>query len=100
MRTYRRPRPQCYLCHNRVHFADWEVKLLETDYLPFLLNLPHAEQLYDNRRLALACDQCFYTILFQYLDQERDNLPLDQRTYTWQCTYVHENERFFKDEHY
>ena len=98
MKRYRRPRPQCYLCRCRVNFVDWEVKLLETDRLPFLFSLPHSEQLYDHRRLALTCDQCFYTILFQYLDQERDNLPLEKRTYTWQCTYSYETERIFKEE--
>ena len=96
-KTYRRPRPQCYLCHCHVKFSDWEIKFLETDHLPFLLNLSNHEQLYDNQRLALVCDQCFYTILFQYLDQQRENIPNDKRTYSWQCTYSYENEHLFKD---
>jgi hypothetical protein len=96
-KTYRRPRPQCYLCHCHVNFIDWEIKLLETDHLSFLLNLFNHEQLYDNQRLALVCDQCFYTILFQYIDQQRENIPNDKRTYSWQCTYSYENEHLFKD---
>lgn len=94
---YRRPHPQCYLCRNRLTFVDWEIKFLDTEYLPFLLNLPnHDEQLYDNQRLALTCDQCFYTILFQYIDQEREHIPQHKRTYTWQCTYSYENEQYFR----
>jgi hypothetical protein len=97
IKTYRRPRAQCYVCHCRLNFLDWEIKLLETEYLPFLLNFSHKEQLYDNQRLALACDQCFYTLLFQYIDQEKRNIPNQQRTYSWQCTYSYENEQFLKD---
>lgn len=95
--AYRRPRPQCYLCRRRVNFVDWEVKLLETEHFPFLLalgkeNRTLQDQLYDNRRLALACDQCFYALLFQYLEQQRQGVPLQHRTYSWQCTYSHETE--------
>lgn len=95
-KSYRRPRPQCYLCHNRLNFIDWEIKFLDSEYLPFLLNQSNHEQLYDNQRLALTCDQCFYTILFQYIDQQRNNIPQDKRTYTWQCTYSYENEQYFQ----
>lgn len=97
-KTYRRPRPQCFVCRSRVNFVDWEVKLLETEQLPFLLSLYNEkilhEQLYDNQRLALACDQCFYRLLFQYIDQEQRNIPIEQRTYSWQCTYSYENEKY------
>ncbi|CAF1544222.1 unnamed protein product [Rotaria magnacalcarata] len=98
VKTYCRPRPQCYVCRCRINFIDWEVKLLETEHLPFLLSLYNEnilhEQLYDNQRLALACEQCFYRLLFQYIDQERRNIPIQQRTYSWQCTYSYENEHY------
>jgi len=97
IKIYRRPRPECYVCHCYLNFIDWEIKLLETEYLPFLLNFYNHEQLYDNQRLALACDQCFYTLLFQYIDQQRQNIPIQQRTYSWQCTYSYENEHFLND---
>lgn len=94
---YRRPRAQCYVCRRRVQFIDWEIKLLETEYLPFLLRLHddkyRLKHLYDNQRLAIACDQCFYSLLFQYLDQQRRTIPLEQRTYSWQCTFSYENEQ-------
>jgi hypothetical protein len=96
IKTYRRPRPQCYLCHSKINFIDWEIKLLETEYLPFLLNISNEKnQLYDNQRLALSCDQCFYLILFQYIEQQRKNIPIQQQTYSWQSTYSYENEHFF-----
>ena len=98
IKNYRRPRPQCFLCRCRLNFTDWEVKLLETEHFPFLLTLykhKHLhEQLYDNQRLALACDQCFYTLLFQYIDQQRQNIPVQQRCYSWQCTYAYKDEHF------
>lgn len=97
IKSYRRPQPECYLCHSYIKFTDWEIKLLETEYLPFLLNLSNHEQLYDNQRLALACDQCFYTILFQYIDQQRQNIPIQQRTYSWQCTYSYENKHMLNN---
>jgi hypothetical protein len=97
VKTYYRPRPQCYLCYCHLNFLNWEIKLLETNHLPFLLNISHNKQLYDNQRLALVCDQCFYTILFQYIDQQRENIPIEKRTYSWQCTYSYENERLLKD---
>ncbi|CAF3604360.1 unnamed protein product [Rotaria sp. Silwood2] len=98
IRTYRQPRPQCYICRCRINFIDWEIKLLETEYFPFLLTLYNEknlhEQLYDNQRLALSCDQCFYRLLFQCIDQQRQNIPIQQRTYSWQCTYSYENEYY------
>jgi hypothetical protein len=97
IKIYRRPRPQCYICHCHLNFIDWEIKFLETEHLPFLLNLSNNEQLYDNQRLALTCDQCFYTLLFQYIDQQRQNIPIKKRTYSWQCTYSYENEHFLND---
>jgi len=101
IKNYYRPRPQCYLCHCRLNFIDWEIKLLETEHFPFLFNLYHEknlhEQLYDNQRLALVCDQCFYSLLFQYIDQQRQNIPIQQRTYSWQCTYSYEDEQFFNN---
>ncbi|CAF0721469.1 unnamed protein product [Adineta ricciae] len=100
--TYRRPRPQCYLCRCRIHFVDWEVKLLETEHFPFLLKLANEnrilrEQLYDSQRLALVCDSCFYALLFQYIDQQRQNIAIERRSYTWQSTYSYEIEHSFND---
>lgn len=97
IKPYRRPRPECYLCHCYIKFIDWEIKLLEIEYFPFLLNLFHHEQLYDNQRLALVCDQCFYTLFFQYIDQQRQNIPIEQRTYSWKCTYSYENEQILNN---
>ncbi|CAF0942422.1 unnamed protein product [Rotaria sordida] len=98
IKNFRRPRPQCFICRCRLNFIDWEIKLLETEYFPFLLTLYNDkylhEQLYDNQRLALSCDQCFYRLLFQYIDQQRQNIPIQQRTYSWQCTYSYENEHY------
>lgn len=86
---YLRPRSQCYLCQSRIDFVDNEVKLLEMDYFPFLRRLYdqsyREKYLYDNHRLALVCDACFYSLLFQYIDQDRQNINIDQRFYTWQC---------------
>ncbi|CAF1035206.1 unnamed protein product [Adineta steineri] len=100
-KTYRRPRPQCYLCRCRINFNDCEIKLLEIEHFPFLLNLSnenhHHQQLYDNQRLALVCEQCFHTLLFQYIDQQRQNIPIQQRTYTWQTIYSYENEHFLNN---
>jgi hypothetical protein len=99
LKNYRRPRPQCFVCCSRINFIDWEIKLLETEHLPFLLKIYNEknlhQQLYDNQRLALACDQCFYTLLFQYIEQQRQNIPIQQQTYSWQSTYSYENEHFF-----
>ena len=91
-KTYQRARSECYLCHIFINLINWEIKFLETKYFPFLLNLYNNEQLYDNKRLALTCDQCFYTLFYQYIDQQHKNIPLDKRTYSWQCTYSYENE--------
>ncbi|UJR21613.1 hypothetical protein I4U23_024695 [Adineta vaga] len=101
-KTYRRPRPQCYLCRCRIDFVDCEIKLLETEHFPFLLKSSNEnrnlhEQLYDNQRLALTCDSCFYTLLFQYLEQQRQNIPIQERTYSWQCTYSYETEHFLEN---
>lgn len=95
-KEYRRPRAECYLCHRHIDFVQWEMKLFETESLPFLLTL-HDEtyrrnHLYDEQRLALACDQCFFAILFQYLDQDRRQIPPEQRIYSWQAFYSRENE--------
>jgi hypothetical protein len=101
---YRRPRTQCYVCHCYIDVIEREIKLLETEYLPFLLHLNdenyRQKYLYDNQRLALACDSCFYSLLFQYIDQNRTNIPIDQRTYSCQITYSNDNEHRFDHEEF
>ena len=102
VKQFRRPHPRCYLCQSSIKFRGWEVKLLEVEYFPFLLRL-HNENyrqkyLYNRRNLALACDSCFYSLLFQFIDQERRNTHVDQRSYTWQCNsslIIDDKDKFY-----
>ncbi|CAF1597484.1 unnamed protein product, partial [Didymodactylos carnosus] len=89
-RKYQKPEAHCYLCNMLISFQQTEIKLLETNYFPFLFDLNslhHSSSLYDNKRLALACDHCFYALLFQYIDYEKKNVSTEKRKYKWYVEY-------------